>query len=233
MSLIVRTYTFTDGTVAYGSQVDSEIANIVNIMNSLDQGNTTWTNVKVTTLLPQADVNCGGHRLTSVGTPTTSGDAAQYPITAAQITAGTITTAQISGGAGITKAQLSLSAGDITQVAYTTDVGVTTSSDAATQSQAITTTGGKVLIVGHQNLSTSGSTGTVWCYITRSDADTTTLAGSLAQCDVLTTAPNQSIDIVAVDTPAPGTYTYKLRVHLAGGASIHNGGSLTLIELKA
>lgn len=75
MALITRTYTFTDGTVAYGSQVDSEIANIVNTMNNLDSGATTWTNVKVTTLLPQADVNAGGHKITNLATPTTSGDA--------------------------------------------------------------------------------------------------------------------------------------------------------------
>lgn len=75
MSLISRTYTFTDGTVAYGSQVDSEIQNIVNTINSLDAATTTWDNVKVTTLLPQADVNMNSHKLTSVGTPSSAGDA--------------------------------------------------------------------------------------------------------------------------------------------------------------
>lgn len=81
MALITRTFTFTDGTVAYGSQVESEIANIVNTLNSLDSGSLTWTNVKVTTLSPQADVSMGSHKITNLGTPTTSGDGVPYPVT--------------------------------------------------------------------------------------------------------------------------------------------------------
>lgn len=47
MALINRTYTFTDGTVAYGSQVDSEIANIVNTINNLDSATTKWDQVSI------------------------------------------------------------------------------------------------------------------------------------------------------------------------------------------
>lgn len=101
MAIITRTYTFTDGTTAYGSQVESEIANIVNALNNLDAAGATWTNVKVTTLLPQADVNMGGHKITNLGTPGSSGDAAVYPITASQITAGTITNTQLATGAAL------------------------------------------------------------------------------------------------------------------------------------
>lgn len=43
MSSISRTYTFTDGTAAYGSQVESEISNIVNTWNSHDAGTSVWT----------------------------------------------------------------------------------------------------------------------------------------------------------------------------------------------
>lgn len=78
MSLVTRTYTFTDGTTAYGSQVDSEIANIVNTLNSLDQAGITWTNVKVTTLLPQTAINMGGLKITSLANGTVSGDAVNY-----------------------------------------------------------------------------------------------------------------------------------------------------------
>lgn len=46
MSLFNRTYTFTDGTTAYGSQVESEIANIVAVLNSLDASSTSWTSLK-------------------------------------------------------------------------------------------------------------------------------------------------------------------------------------------
>lgn len=78
MSLITRSYSFTDGTTAYGSQVDAEIANIVNTVNSLDQGSTTWTNVKVTTLLPQSDVNMSGYKITGLANGSASTDAVAY-----------------------------------------------------------------------------------------------------------------------------------------------------------
>lgn len=47
---ITRTYTFANGGIADGGQVDSEIANIVNTINNADAGTTTWTQVKAATL---------------------------------------------------------------------------------------------------------------------------------------------------------------------------------------
>lgn len=47
MALLTRTYTFTDGTTAYGSQVESEIANVVTKLNSLNAATATWDLVKV------------------------------------------------------------------------------------------------------------------------------------------------------------------------------------------
>lgn len=46
MATITRTYTFTDGTTAYGSQVEVEVANIVTVFNNHDSGSSTWTQVK-------------------------------------------------------------------------------------------------------------------------------------------------------------------------------------------
>jgi len=43
MSLFNRTYHFVDGTVAYGSQVEAEIGNIVTVLNQLDGGTASWT----------------------------------------------------------------------------------------------------------------------------------------------------------------------------------------------
>lgn len=43
MSSISRTYSFTDGTDAYGSQVESEISNIVTTWNLHDAGTSAWT----------------------------------------------------------------------------------------------------------------------------------------------------------------------------------------------
>lgn len=47
---ITRTYTFANGGVADGGQVDSEIQNIVNTINNADAGTTIWTAVKGTTI---------------------------------------------------------------------------------------------------------------------------------------------------------------------------------------
>lgn len=78
MSLITRLYSFTDGQTAYGSQVDAEIANIVNAINNLDAASTTWTNVKVTTFLPQAAFDMGGHKITGLANGSDAQDAATY-----------------------------------------------------------------------------------------------------------------------------------------------------------
>lgn len=43
MAQIVRLYTFLDGTIAYGSQVEYEIGQIVTAWNNTDSGVTSWT----------------------------------------------------------------------------------------------------------------------------------------------------------------------------------------------
>lgn len=47
---ITRTYTFSNGGVADGGQVDTEIAAVVNAINNADAGTATWTQVKAATL---------------------------------------------------------------------------------------------------------------------------------------------------------------------------------------
>jgi len=46
MSAIARTYTFTDGTDAYGSQVEVEFNTIYNAWNNHDSGISSWTTPK-------------------------------------------------------------------------------------------------------------------------------------------------------------------------------------------
>ncbi len=91
MSLLTRTYTFTDGTTAYGSQVDSEIANIVNTINSLDQAGTSWTNVKATTITVLGSIAMSGMKITGLANGTASTDAVAYQ----QISGVTIVTGSI------------------------------------------------------------------------------------------------------------------------------------------
>lgn len=46
-NLFVRTYTFIDGTTAYGSQVETEVGNIVNVLNNLNAASTNWGRLSV------------------------------------------------------------------------------------------------------------------------------------------------------------------------------------------
>lgn len=50
MSAVARAYTFTDGTDAYGSQVESELNTIFNAWNNHDAGTSSWTLVKAVTV---------------------------------------------------------------------------------------------------------------------------------------------------------------------------------------
>lgn len=47
MSQITRTYSFTDGTTAYGSQVETEVQNIVTAWNNHDSASSSWTSLGV------------------------------------------------------------------------------------------------------------------------------------------------------------------------------------------
>lgn len=42
MAAITRTYTFTDGSRAYGSQVETEISTLVNAWNNHNAGTSSW-----------------------------------------------------------------------------------------------------------------------------------------------------------------------------------------------
>jgi hypothetical protein len=60
--IVSRTYSFVDGMTAYGSHVDAEVENIVDVMNSLNAGTTVWERVYAThaTSVPLiADVSGG------------------------------------------------------------------------------------------------------------------------------------------------------------------------------
>src|SRR5574343_1014033 len=67
MSQILRSYTFTDGTNAYGSEVESEIANIVNTFNNHDSGASQWTALKTS-----GDLTVAGNFLLSGYIPSTN-----------------------------------------------------------------------------------------------------------------------------------------------------------------
>lgn len=243
MSLITRTYNFTDGTTAYGSQVDAEIANIVNTLNSLDQGGTTWTNVKVTTLSPQADVNMNAHRLTSIGTPTTTGDAAQYPITVGQIAAGAVqgSTANSGGVPGIiTQGTIStpdFRANAVSQI-QSTSSGSSSSLLTGIGSKTITVTTGTVLIFAQASMNFLASGGGVYTFNVSLTRGATSLSGgqsTYSQAGLGASAAQLiGVSQIAVDTPGAGTFTYNFTYNTSAGSSYAVANfSLILIEIKA
>ena len=81
MATISRTYTFSDGTTAYGSQVETEIDTISDAHNNHDSGASRWTVVDGTTfkqvgntaypVLAQGVASAGGAQLTTTNTTAT------------------------------------------------------------------------------------------------------------------------------------------------------------------
>lgn len=154
-------------------------------------------------------LNMGGKRIASVATPTTSGDAAIYPITTAQIAANAITQAVASSSSG-------------TAGSLTTSIA----------SKSITTTGGTVLVLATASLqqgAASGIGGDVFV-----QRGTTNFAGNFMTFNINGSTSNVSGNtqptIMAIDTPAAGTYTYNFFADFPATISRF---SLVLIELKA
>lgn len=215
MSLLTRTYTFTDGQTAFGSQVDSEIANVVNTLNSLDQGNTTWTKVKLAAIIPTANLDFSSVRLINIGTPTTAGDAVVYPVATGYISANAISQALSSSN------------------------GTSTDRTTTATTQVITSTGGPIIITAYVNVSvttqTSGVTGT--CAVTMSvTRGGTSITGGTAACQT-TTGTNGQLQLFTpalqiIDTPTAGSYTYNLTYVTVGTSPSLNSYSLVLVELK-
>ena len=76
MSTISRTYTFTDGTTAYGSQVETEFSTIVNAWNNHDAGTSAWTKVKISSseTTPLDIISSGATTQVSIDNTATNGD---------------------------------------------------------------------------------------------------------------------------------------------------------------
>lgn len=260
MSLITRTYTFTDGTTAYGSQVDAEIANIVNTINNLDSAGTTWTNVKVTTLLPQADVNVGGHRLTNIAAPVSNGDAIILPVTAsvisnntivdANMAANTLTHASIasqtirgstanSGGSAQEVNQGTISTPDLRTNAVTLSsnaCGTSNSTDLATTANtiSITTIGKPVLILATVRAiaASDGSKSNIQICVT---CDTAAITPHNFETATIFSASSQVmvVPMMIYHTPSAASHSYKLTYTSNGGALSSVIYDFTVIEMRA
>lgn len=161
MALIIRNYSFSDNTAAYGSQVDSEIGNLVNSLNNLNSAGTTWTTVKVTTLTPMGDVSMGGHKITSLATPTVSGDMVRYPFStssySSSVSGGTVgssgnqVTITTSGGPVLVwwTVMVATNGGGITELATNINIDGTTIGEYWQQSLQTLSAGKFLTVRGH------------------------------------------------------------------------------------
>jgi len=133
------------------------------------------------------------------------------------ITQGTISTPDFRANA-VTQVQ-SADSGDTAGITSSTIV-----------SKSITTTGGKVLILAHVNFNWSSGSAASNFQILR---DTTQLNGMWAQATATSTLFTTPVAIMGVDSPAAGTYTYKLVGSVFAGGGNYEAYAITLIELKA
>ncbi len=76
MASITRTHTFSDGTTAYGSQVETEISTLVTAFNNHDAGTSSWTaiNVSSTATNPVSIVGSGATTKVDIDNTATTGD---------------------------------------------------------------------------------------------------------------------------------------------------------------
>jgi len=252
-TIITRTYHFTDGTTAYGSQVEAEVANIVSVLNSLDSASTTWDNVKVTSLQLAGNANANGNRIASVGTPSTSGDAAQYPITNSQIAANTITNASITSqtirgstaNSSATAQEISqgtistpdFRANAVSQQVNSISSGFGRASPTQLTTTTITTIGGYVLVGWSASVSgiADGSGLSQATVVLQQDgANFNGNGGSTVVQGSASGSFSTTLSGTVILTPSAGSHTYKLSYQLDIG-SAPSCGSYTLyaIELRA
>lgn len=78
MTTHTRTFSFSDGTVAYGSQVESEIAALVSTWNNHESGASIFTSLKAALLTMSGNVVMAGNKVTGLGAATANGDGLRY-----------------------------------------------------------------------------------------------------------------------------------------------------------
>lgn len=243
-NLFVRTYTFVDGTVAYGSQVEAEIGNIVTVLNSLNAGTTTWgivSTAHATSVPLIADCSSGSQHIADFKNNSV--------IKASVSSAGLITcvgaavgSQKITGLANGTAATDAMAFGQshytATPVMGTSTTSFTTSSNTfqasnLTASITPTTSSSKIKITASftgylANAATEAANFTLY-------RNTTNLgpAVGMATLEVGTaaTAQNTPVTLIYIDSPATTSATsYTVRVRSVNGAANSGVGSSFLAD---
>lgn len=169
----------------------------------------------------------GSHKITGLTQGTTAADAIAFPVGTGQISNLAITTGLIAANAVTQNQSNGASFPNATNTLIT--------------SQAITTTGGPVLIMAACTI--AGFSGTVLGQIQGACLievlrGATTITGANAYAQVRGLTPTNQIQsfnmhVVAVDAPTAGTYTYNFQYANGNlGTETVNQYSLVLIELK-
>lgn len=200
--------------------------------------------------------NMNNNRIKLVGTPTTSGDAAQYPITASQIANATITSTQIASGAvrGSTAnsggSAQEVSQGTVSTPDFRTNAvsqflevsgdggGHSISGFTVVDSIVITSIGKPILFGGNLNLGVTQSGGVItWTFAVWKQGASVALPGAFGTYQ--TTAQvggsqDHTITLNASDTPVAGTNTYNIGYIVTVGSSpVVENYNFRAVELRA
>lgn len=116
---ITRSYSFANGGVADGGQLESEVANIVNTVNTADAGTTAWTVVKTATLQSTSSTTLKG---TATNDSAAAGNIGEYieSVSAANVNAAATTVFD-----DLTSISLTAGDWDVTLIAYADNNGAT------------------------------------------------------------------------------------------------------------
>lgn len=204
---ITRTYSFSNGSVADGGQVDSEVQNIVNTINNADAGTTTWTNVKVATLNTTTKA--------TVPNGSSSTDAAafgQLYVFQAPVVATTAT-------------DFSTASASFQTTNLSASITMTSSSHHVL-----------VIASGDLTMNTTGAAATGALFRDNSNLDNGSFGQAIARTDIAGLTLVQShIAVIALDAPGDtSAHTYAVKILANGGGTAHfgNGGTQRIILVE-
>lgn len=197
MSLINRLTTWAVNQVLKSSDLNGEFNNITNLINNLDSASTTWTNVKVTTLSPQAGFTVPGNLTFSPSTNGIVGTSTNDSATTGNV-GEVLNSGALSGALGLTTAYADLGSLSITAGCWMIGLNLGVSLGTAASVTQV--------LFGYSTTSGNSATGLT--------TGTTRWNGNLP---VATNDAGASMSPRILKVATTTTYYFKIRVDYSGG----------------
>lgn len=206
MSAISRAYTFTDGSDAYGSQVENEFNTVYNAWNNHDAGTSIWTSLKAALLTMSGNIVMATNKITGLGNGTAAQDAAAF----SQVK-------YIQAVQGNGTSQTSLTLGTFVATVVTASITPTSASNRI----KITCS----FVVAHS------ATGNASQFTI--ERGTTNLMDATGGAQLVGTSTDSQVSMVWIDSPATTSSTaytvYGLNTPAAGTVTVGNGRTWTIV----